>query len=234
MPLCDTQSGAAWKAVRRFRDVPSVRGEPGPGPRSIRPAFCGHGACVPTSGRRGGTVSVGGPGAGSLEKNPSLQAARLQAEADHAGAAGAGAWQPPRVGVEFFQTPVSSFPNPIRGQMETDYFVEQSIPFPGKRGARAEAERWRARAGDGLAGAVEDGIVRDVKTAYYNLCLIDARGRINAESQVLVLRLIETARKQYEVGLGRQADILRAQAELSALQRTPSPWKRPAWPLRET
>ncbi|HKP95312.1 MAG TPA: TolC family protein [Fibrobacteria bacterium] len=154
----------------------------------------------------------------ALEKNPSLQAARLRAEAARAGADGMRALDPPRLGVEFSETPLSSFPDPLAGQTETDYFLEQAIPFPGKRGARAEAERRRGEAGDGEARSLADGIVQDVKTAYYDLWLIDARLRVNDGNQGLVRRLVETARRQYEVGLGRQADILRAQAELSALQ----------------
>jgi outer membrane protein TolC len=154
----------------------------------------------------------------ALGKNPSLRSARLDSDAALESARGEKAWDAPKAGVEFFETPLSSFPNPLRNQKEIDYFLEQSFPFPGKRGARAEAERLRGKSGAGRAKAMEDALVRDVKSAYYGIGLIDARLRSNEGSQALVRRLIESARKQYEVGLGRQADILRAQTELSALE----------------
>jgi outer membrane protein TolC len=154
----------------------------------------------------------------ALEKNASLRSARLDADAAFASAKGSQAWDAPKVGVEFFETPLSSFPNPLRNQKEIDYFLEQNFPFPGKRGARAEAERLRGKSAAGRAKAMEDALIRDVKSAYYGLGLIDARLRGNGDNQALARRLIESARKQYEVGLGRQADILRAQTELSALE----------------
>jgi cobalt-zinc-cadmium efflux system outer membrane protein len=154
----------------------------------------------------------------ALEKNPSLQAARLEADAAHATFNHHRAMDPPQVGIEFFETPLSSFPNPIRKQRETDYFVQQAVPFPGKRGAMAQSEHWRGRSGEERAKAMADEVVRDVKTAWYGLCLLDERLRSNAENQALARRLVETARKQYEVGLGGQADILRAQAEETLLR----------------
>lgn len=154
----------------------------------------------------------------ALEKNPSLQAARLEAEAAHANVGQRRAWDPPLIGVEFMETPLASFPNPVRNRRETDYFVQQSIPFPGKRGTMAEAERWRGRAGGERARALARVVVRDVKNAWYGLCLADARLRSNAESREAAQRMIGAARKQYEVGLGRQADILRAQTELTVLR----------------
>ncbi|MEO6096554.1 MAG: TolC family protein [Fibrobacteria bacterium] len=154
----------------------------------------------------------------ALERNPSLQAARLDADAARASVNHHRAWDPPQVGVEFFETPLASFPNPIRNQRETDYFLQQAIPFPGKRGGMAESEHWRARSGDERARASEAELVRDVKSAWYDLCLTDARILSNAENRELAKRLVETARRQYEVGLGAQADILRAQAEATALR----------------
>jgi outer membrane protein, heavy metal efflux system len=154
----------------------------------------------------------------ALDRNPGLQAARLDADAAHASVKHHRAWDPPQVGIEFFDTPLASFPNPIRNQRETDYFLQQTIPFPGKRAAMAESERWRGRSGDERARALEAEVARDVKSAWYELCLTDARIRSNAENRELAKRLVETARRQYEVGLGRQADILRAQAEATALR----------------
>ena len=64
--------------------------------------------------------------------NPEIQAAGYQSRAAWSRVRQTTAWEPPQIGVEFYQAPVASFPNPVKDQMEYDYFIEQMIPFPGK------------------------------------------------------------------------------------------------------
>ncbi|MEX2117935.1 MAG: TolC family protein, partial [Bacteroidota bacterium] len=65
-----------------------------------------------------------------LRNNPQLSAARNQTAAARARIDQVTSWDAPQVGVEFFQTPVQSFPNPLKSQMEMDYFIQQMFPFP--------------------------------------------------------------------------------------------------------
>jgi cobalt-zinc-cadmium efflux system outer membrane protein len=154
----------------------------------------------------------------ALRDNPSLKAAAFQVKSLHSSPAHTWSLDPPQIGVEFFQAPVRSFPNPLKNQAEVDYSVQQSFPFPGKLASRIEAEHRHAEMSEaGLAGLKRQVTLR-VKTAYYELYLADRRLEFNREDQGLMRRFIEVARKQYEVGLGRQADILRAQSELTRLQ----------------
>ena len=101
--------------------------------------------------------------------------------------------------------------------METDYFIQQLIPFPGKLSSMGESADNIA----GMAGqeykALERRIIRDLKSAYYELFHVQRQIQVNAENQELVKKFTEIARKQYEVGMGKQADILRGQTELSSL-----------------
>src|SRR3990172_1411360 len=60
----------------------------------------------------------------ALEKNPQLKAARNQVNAANTRISQATAWEPPQVGIEYFQTPTSSFPNPVKDGQETDYFAQ--------------------------------------------------------------------------------------------------------------
>jgi outer membrane protein TolC len=80
------------------------------------------------------------------------------------------------------------------------------------------------RAAESNANMVEQGykalerkILRELKSAYYELYLVQRKIQINAENQDLMRRFVEIASKQYEVGMGKQQDILRAQTELSTL-----------------
>jgi outer membrane protein, heavy metal efflux system len=152
----------------------------------------------------------------AIRNNPLLMASREQAAAARARVAQAAAWQAPQIGVDFFQTPIDQW-NPITEGKETDYFVAQTIPFPGKLGNAAKAAASLGRMVESSAKAAEQGLVRDVKVTYYELFLAQQRLAINADNQALMRQFVDLARQQYEVGTGTQQDVLKAQTELSTL-----------------
>jgi outer membrane protein, heavy metal efflux system len=149
--------------------------------------------------------------------NPEIQAAGHQSRAARSRVRQAVAWEPPRVGIEFYQTPVASFPNPIKNQMETDYSLEQMIPFPGKLSAMGNAARNGARSAEEDSRAVERRVIFELKSAYAQLYLIQRKIELNTENRELMKSLAETASRQYEVGLGSQTELMRAQTESSKL-----------------
>lgn len=154
----------------------------------------------------------------ALKNNSSIKAAGYRVEAIHSGPDHVWYLEPPEVGVEFFQAPIQSFPNPFKDQMEVDYSLQQTFPFPGKISSRIEVEHKHAQMGEANLEAGKRRIIREVKTRYYELYLLDRRLEFIREDQSLVNRFIDISRKQYEVGIGRQADILRAQTELTRLK----------------
>lgn len=153
----------------------------------------------------------------ALRNSPLLRSAREEAAAARARIRQATAWQPPQAGVEFFQTPISSFPNPIKGGLETDYFVQQTIPFPGKLSAAGTSAEALAGAAQASYQELERVVVARVKTAYYQLYLAQRRLVINLENQGLVRQFVRSTTQRYEVGMGSQSDVLKAQTELSTL-----------------
>lgn len=153
----------------------------------------------------------------ALRNNPQLRAGREQVAGARARIRQATAWDPPQVGIEFFQTPISSFPNPIKGGLETDYSLQQVFPFPGKLSAAGASAEALARAAQASYRAVERAVVARVKTAYYQLYLAQRRLDINRESQDLLRQFVRSAARRYEVGVGSQPDVLKAQTELSTL-----------------
>lgn len=153
----------------------------------------------------------------ALQNNPQLRAARNQTAAARTRVDQVTSWDAPQIGVEFFQTPVQSFPNPLKNQMEMDYYIQQMFPFPGKLSAMGKAAESNANMFDQGYKALERKILRELKSAYYELYLVQRKIQINAENQDLMRRFVEIAHKQYEVGMGKQPDILRAQTELSTL-----------------
>jgi len=153
----------------------------------------------------------------ALENNPQLRAARHQTAAARTRVDQVTSWDAPQFSVEFFQTPVQSFPNPLKNQMEMDYFIQQMFPFPGKLSDMGKAAENNANMMDQGYNALERKVLRELKSSYFELYLVQRKIQINAENQDLMRRFVDIALKQYEVGMGKQPDILRAQTELSTL-----------------
>ena len=149
--------------------------------------------------------------------NPKLKALGHAVDASAASIKASSSLEPPQIGVEFHQSPVSTFPNPFKDQMEYDYSIQQMIPFPGKLGAMANAEMKRTGMLRADRNTTEQDIVRNVKALYYDLYLKNRQIEINNETRTLVRGLVDIAQKQYEVGMGKQSDILRARTELFSL-----------------
>src|ERR1035437_381099 len=151
-----------------------------------------------------------------IQNNPQLKAAKDQTLAENTKVNQVTAWDPPQVGISFFQTPIQSL-NPIKDGMETDYFIQQTFPFTGKLGNMGEAASYNTQMYREQYSALEKKIIKDLKSSYYELYFIEKKIEINKENQELLKQLNDIALKQYEVGTGNQSDILRAQTELSTL-----------------
>ena len=154
----------------------------------------------------------------ALSNNPQLAAARQASSAARARIDQATSLDAPQAGVEFFQTPVKSFPNPIKDGMETDYYIQQMIPFPGTLAGMGKAAGNYADMAGQEYKALERKIIRDLKAAYYKLYFVEREIGINREIQDLLEELNRIASINYEVGKGDQAGILRIQTELSTLR----------------
>jgi cobalt-zinc-cadmium efflux system outer membrane protein len=154
----------------------------------------------------------------ALSRNQALLSAEWEVKARHSGPEHVWSLDPPELGVEFFQAPVRDFPNPLQNQQEIDYSVAQAFPFPGTLAARIRAQHGHAEAAEAELEGLRRKTARDVKAGYYAAWLAARRLEINARSRSLLERVIVIARRQYEVGLGTQADILRAQAEATRMR----------------
>jgi outer membrane protein TolC len=153
----------------------------------------------------------------AVGNNPTLKSADAKVQASAAFAKAQKSLDPPTVAVEFYQAPVASFPDPFKNQMEYDYSIQQMIPFPGKLGAMAKAENKRTDMLKADRNTMAQDLVRNVKSLYFDLYFKNRQIEINSETRTLVRGFVDIARKQYEVGMGKQSDILRSQTELSSL-----------------
>jgi outer membrane protein TolC len=149
----------------------------------------------------------------ALRQNPALASSRLDAEAAHALGQHHKAWEPPEFTVDFFQGPVSAFPNPLSRQEEIDYSVSQKIPFPGKLASMAAVEHRRGAVASHRADGSARELRRRVLNGYADLYALEWSLRLARENRGEMERLIATLRARYEAGNGRQSDWLRAESE---------------------
>lgn len=98
---------------------------------------------------------------------------------------------------------------------ETMYGVSQEIPFPGKLRLRGEVAAREAEAMEQEYLAVRLGVLARLKEAYYDLLLARESAAIIEKNRRLLVQLSEAAEAGYEVGRMAQADVFRAQAEVS-------------------
>ena len=150
----------------------------------------------------------------ALEHNPRVRQAIHQAQAQAQRYAQVTALPDPMVKIKVL-------PEPVR-TAEGDNFlvvgVSQKLPIPGKLDLAGQIALEETRmAIEGLR-AIRLDVVARVKGAYYQLYVLDKSISITRSNEDRLRSLIEVARVQVAAGRRGQADVLRAQVELSQLR----------------
>ena len=145
--------------------------------------------------------------------NPSLEAARLEAEALNTHPRQVSALPDPALMVTYQPWPIAT----ARGTQRTQWRVEQQIPYPGKRALRGEIADLSADVAGFEANTFALDLLLQVKQVYYELYLIQEADRLITAFQVQLRYFEEAAATRYEVGTGTQQAILKAQLEHNRL-----------------
>ena len=148
--------------------------------------------------------------------NPTLHAARLEAEALGQRSAQISALPDPMIMVTYQPFPILT----ARGSQRSIWRLEQKIPFPGKRSLRGTIADRTADIAWSEADSYQQDLSYHVKQTYYELFRIQEQVRIIQTFQERLESFEEAAATQYEVGTGLQQDILKAQLERNALTQT--------------
>ncbi len=142
--------------------------------------------------------------------NPDLQAARKRWEAAQQRIPLSKGLPPPRIGVEFEEIP--------RGTVKVNqatlmYQLIQSLPFPGKLSKRHKVAVAEAQMAAAMFKQSEWEVTSQLKSAYYELFLIDREMEIQQDQVAWLTQAEAVAQARYTTGAGSQAERLRAQAE---------------------
>ena len=177
---------------------------------------------APGASRARAESHVGHDGAGILrlaelvtevrERNPEVQAARDRTRAMAALPDQVSALDDPTLSYEAWNIPDS-----LRiDKADNNIFrLSQKFPFPGKRRLAGDIALHEAERAAHEEGTVELDVVAAVKVAYYDLWQEHERLAVLQREQELLERFAHVAEQKYGVGAATQADVLRAQSELT-------------------
>ena len=149
-----------------------------------------------------------------LARNPELAAARKQWEAATNRITPARSLDDPILSVQLWNFPqtfnVTQTGNSIFG-------LSQNLPFPGKLALKGNVASRSADMTEQAIRAKERELVSRLKQTYYDLFLAQKAIQIHHEQIDLLKQFFEIANAKFRAGKGSQADVLKAQVELSLL-----------------
>jgi outer membrane protein TolC len=152
-----------------------------------------------------------------LEKNPSVQAAFHQVEAQRRRVPQVRTLPDPTVSTGWAGniTPFSV----QNGDPSSSRFVSvsQQLLYPGKLKLRGEVASKEVEAATWDYEAVRRRVVADLKVAYYDYSFQDKAIQTTQRNKELLQKLASIAEARYRVGKGVQQDVLKSQVEISLL-----------------
>jgi len=159
----------------------------------------------------------------ALERNPKIKSVRLEAEATSFRIPQEKSLPDPMVG---FSLKNMGFPKFTLGQevmSGVGLSFSQAIPFPGKLRLKGEiAEKAFERTKE-VRNSVVLGVLKDVKTAYFDLYALHKSIAILQEQKALLQKALELTETKYAVGSGIQSDVLKANVEISRMDEMITP-----------
>lgn len=152
------------------------------------------------------------------EQSPRLRAAQEMVEAIRAREPGAGLLPDPTLMVGVANLAIPEFSATMPASMAPTFQAAQRIPLAGKLSLRSEM----AEQTTGIAQAAAEETWWEVRTevasAFYQIYQLDEQIRVMQETLGLLGDFQAVARSMYESGMGRQADVLRANVEIARME----------------
>ena len=149
----------------------------------------------------------------AMQKNPNKKAAEFDAQSMKAQIGPSGSYEDPMVAFKWKDYPVDNLSRHRFGMTGDELSVSQKIPFPGKLTKKRSATRSLYAAKDHMYQDTRLNVIKDVKTAYYELFLAYKNNDILTEQKKVIRNLIEVVRSRYTVGKVSQAELLNFQIE---------------------
>ena len=153
----------------------------------------------------------------ALKGNPGLSEIRERANALAQVPDQVGALPDPTLSLGALSLPTDTFSQTQEAMTQMQVGLGLTLPFPGKLRLRKEAADFEARSASYDVREARLTLVRNVRSAWWNLFFLDRAIGIVKRNQDLFRGLVRVAQSKYETGQGLQSDVLLAQVELSKL-----------------
>ena len=128
----------------------------------------------------------------------------------------AGALEDPMLGLGVVNLP-NNFDLNEEDMTAKEVSVSQKFPFPGKRGLSEEVAAKEADAGAAEIEDIANQVVKELKTAFYDLSHVYRAEEVARRSKGLLEELAKITQTRYSLGLGIQEDLIRIQVEISKM-----------------
>jgi outer membrane protein TolC len=152
----------------------------------------------------------------AIEKNPKIIAARERHSALKEKVPQAGALEDPMLGFGVVNLP-NNFDFNEEDMTAKEISVSQKFPFPGKRSLSEEAAAEEAEAGAAEVNEIANQVVRDVKTAFYDLSHAYRSMDAIQRNKSILEELVKITQSRYALGRGIQEEVIRSQVEISKM-----------------
>jgi outer membrane protein TolC len=153
----------------------------------------------------------------ALRSNPEIQAARNERKAAQQRIKPAGALDDPMLEAGIVNVPVPSWSFRQEDMTMKMLGLSQRFPYPGKRGLREAVATKDAEVIEQGYRETVNRVARDVKVAYFDLGFITESTRLVERNKQILEQFLQIADSRYAVGQGSQADVLKAQTQLSKM-----------------
>jgi outer membrane protein TolC len=159
----------------------------------------------------------------ALERNPKIRSVGLEAEAWSFRIPQEKSLPDPMVGFSLKNMGFPEFTIGREVMSGIGLSFSQAIPFPGKLRLKGEiAEKAFERERE-VRNSVILGVLRDMKTAYFELYALHKSILILQEQKALLQKALELTETKYAVGSGVQSDVLKARVEISRMDEMITP-----------
>lgn len=150
----------------------------------------------------------------ALERNPKIRAAGHEADASSFRIPQEKSLPDPMVGLGLKNMGFPEFTVGKEVMSGIGLSFSQAIPFPGKLRLKGEIAEKAFERTKQVRNSVVLGVLKDVKTAYFELYALHKSIAILQEQKALLQKALDLTGTMYSVGSGVQSDVLKAQVEV--------------------
>lgn len=151
----------------------------------------------------------------TLQNNPDIKAARARWGASTKRPSQEGSLPDPTIGVSWQNVTFDRITLDEDPDSMIRFPFAQELPFPGKLSLKEKIAKQKAEAEEQSYEAVVRKVIADLKLAYYDWSLTQRSLEITEKNKELAEKFLKISEAKYEVGLGIQQDVIRAQVEVS-------------------